>query len=62
MRSYLKDKPKILLIFNQNIQLKSICYHNCVDFSRFEEEKTLYFEPPEGEFTLLKYIGDKEDA
>ena len=58
MRSYLKDNPKILLIFDKKIQFRSICYHNCVDFSRFEEEKAIFFEPPEGEFILLKFVGN----
>lgn len=37
------------------IDLDDVTFHQCVNLSRFQSEKTVSFVPPDGEFELMKY-------
>lgn len=35
--------------------MEDIKFHQCVRLSRFENDRTISFIPPDGEFTLMSY-------
>lgn len=40
---------------NKSIELEDIKFHQCVRLSRFENDRTISFIPPDGEFELMSY-------
>ncbi|XP_060191096.1 AP-2 complex subunit mu-like [Lycium barbarum] len=39
----------------KTIELDDVTFHQCVNLTRFNSEKTVSFVPPDGEFELVKY-------
>lgn len=40
---------------NKSVELEDIKFHQCVRLSRFENDRTISFIPPDGEFELMSY-------
>lgn len=40
---------------NKGIELEDVKFHQCVRLSRFENDRTISFIPPDGEFELMSY-------
>ena len=40
---------------NKAIDLEDVKFHQCVRLSRFENDRTISFIPPDGEFELMSY-------
>ena len=67
MKSYLKLKPELKLVlsdeivvgkntnYNTGIQIDDCNFHQCVNTKEFENYKTLYINPPDGEFVVMNY-------
>ncbi|KAK4349610.1 hypothetical protein RND71_032365 [Anisodus tanguticus] len=50
--SQLKSRPTKS---GKTIELDDVTFHQCVNLTRFNSEKTVSFVPPDGEFELMKY-------
>ncbi|GER50610.1 AP-2 complex subunit mu [Striga asiatica] len=50
--SQLKSRPAKS---GKTIELDDVTFHQCVNLTRFNSEKTVSFVPPDGEFELMKY-------
>lgn len=37
------------------VELEDVKFHQCVRLSRFENDRTISFVPPDGEFELMSY-------
>lgn len=37
------------------VELEDVKFHQCVRLSRFENDRTISFIPPDGEFELMSY-------
>lgn len=67
MKSYLKNKPELKLSLNEDItigkgstygsgtQIDDCNFHQCVNTQDFEMLKTLFINPPDGEFVVMNY-------
>lgn len=69
MRCYLSGMPDLVLglndkrFFERNnqatkrrvVDIEDIKFHECVRLGRFEDERTITFVPPDGEFDLMSY-------
>lgn len=70
MKSFLSGMPELKLGLNdrlvmearggnatkvKSVDLEDIRFHQCVRLSRFENDRTISFIPPDGEFTLMDY-------
>jgi len=71
IRSFLKGNPKVKLSMNQDLVVgretldgnknygKSVLdyciFHDCVQFTEWDVDRTLNFFPPDGQFVLLRY-------
>merc|ERR1712086_1073474 len=70
MRSYLSGMPELKLGLNDKVlfeqagrsvgkgkavDLEDIKFHQCVRLARFENDRTISFIPPDGEFELMSY-------
>uniref|UniRef100_A0A1I7SA74 MHD domain-containing protein n=1 Tax=Bursaphelenchus xylophilus TaxID=6326 RepID=A0A1I7SA74_BURXY len=68
MRVYLSGMPELRLGLNDKVQfensgrgknkaveLEDVKFHQCVRLSRFENDRTISFIPPDGEFELMNY-------
>ncbi|XP_073259614.1 AP-1 complex subunit mu-1-like [Porites lutea] len=68
MRCYLSGMPELRLGLNDKIlfestgrskskavELEDVKFHQCVRLSRFENDRTISFIPPDGEFELMSY-------
>ncbi|TQD93575.1 hypothetical protein C1H46_020846 [Malus baccata] len=44
-----------LLMSSKVVKLDDVTFHQCVNLTRFNSEKTVSFVPPDGEFELMKY-------
>ncbi|CAF1324369.1 unnamed protein product [Rotaria sordida] len=68
MRVYLTGMPELRLglndkiLFettgrtkNKGVELEDVRFHQCVRLSRFENDRTISFVPPDGEFELMSY-------
>jgi len=71
MKSYLSGMPELRLGLNDKVQfetssktgapkgkgieLDDVKFHQCVRLSRFENDRTISFIPPDGEFELMSY-------
>jgi len=70
MRSYLSGMPELKLGLNdkvmfqatgrkssktKSVDLEDIKFHQCVRLARFENDRTISFIPPDGEFDLMTY-------
>eukprot|EP01138_Halocafeteria_seosinensis_P008762 gb/GECG01008956.1/.p1 GENE.gb/GECG01008956.1/~~gb/GECG01008956.1/.p1 ORF type:complete len:430 (+),score=43.82 gb/GECG01008956.1/:1-1290(+) len=69
MRAYLSGMPELKLGLNDKlmleatgkrirgkaIELEDIKFHQCVRLNRFEQDRTIGFIPPDGEFELMSY-------
>jgi len=44
----------LLLYSGKTIELDDVTFHQCVNLTRFNSEKTVSFVPPDGEFELMK--------
>uniref|UniRef100_A0A0N5BAC6 MHD domain-containing protein n=1 Tax=Strongyloides papillosus TaxID=174720 RepID=A0A0N5BAC6_STREA len=40
---------------NKSVELEDVKFHQCVRLSRFENDRTISFIPPDGEFELMNY-------
>ncbi len=40
---------------NKGVELEDVKFHQCVRLSRFENDRTISFVPPDGEFELMSY-------
>ncbi|KAG6571847.1 AP-2 complex subunit mu, partial [Cucurbita argyrosperma subsp. sororia] len=50
--SQMKSRPNKS---GKTIELDDVTFHQCVNLTRFNSEKTVSFVPPDGEFELMKY-------
>ena len=70
MRSYLSGMPELKLGLNdkllfettgrssskgKSVEMEDIKFHQCVRLARFENDRTISFIPPDGEFDLMTY-------
>merc|ERR1712066_132406 len=70
MKSYLSGTPELKLGLNdkllfeatgrpvakgKSVEMEDIKFHQCVRLSRFENDRTISFIPPDGEFELMNY-------
>ncbi|KAG9510145.1 AP-1 complex subunit mu-1, partial [Fragariocoptes setiger] len=68
MRVYLSGMPELRLGLNdkvlfesmgrgksKSVELEDVKFHQCVRLSRFENDRTISFIPPNGEFELMSY-------
>merc|ERR1712156_1230847 len=68
MRVYLSGMPELRLGLNdkvlfestgrgksKSVELEDVKFHQCVRLSRFENDRTISFIPPDGEFELMTY-------
>lgn len=70
MRCYLSGMPELKLGLNDKIlfehlgrptsrgraiEMEDVKFHQCVRLSRFEDDRTISFIPPDGEFELMSY-------
>jgi AP-4 complex subunit mu-1 len=67
MKSYLKNNPELKLVLNDEISIgrtnsyssgsviDDCNFHQNVNTRDFESQKTLYINPPDGEFTVMNY-------
>jgi AP-1 complex subunit mu len=70
MRSYLSGMPELKLGLNdkllfestgrtpgkgKSVEMEDIKFHQCVRLARFENDRTISFIPPDGEFDLMSY-------
>ncbi|KAK8639989.1 hypothetical protein V6N13_138355 [Hibiscus sabdariffa] len=54
MKCFLSGMPD-LKVGGKTIELDDVTFHQCVNLTRFNSEKTVSFVPPDGEFELMKY-------
>ena len=40
---------------SKSVELEDVKFHQCVRLSRFENDRTISFVPPDGEFELMSY-------
>ena len=46
---------------SKSVELEDVKFHQCVRLSRFENDRTISFIPPDGEFELMSYrCGNKK--
>jgi AP-1 complex subunit mu len=68
MKVYLTGMPELRLGLNdkvlfestgrsktKTVELEDVKFHQCVRLSRFENDRTISFIPPDGEFELMSY-------
>ncbi|VDQ04729.1 unnamed protein product [Trichobilharzia regenti] len=59
LRVYLSGMPELRLGVNDKVRFENIGqdvkFHQCVRLSRFENDRTISFIPPDGEFELMSY-------
>ena len=65
MKSYLAGNPPLKLALNEDLQvgksglggviIDDCNFHDCVNTSEFELNKTIKIQPPDGEFTVMNY-------
>jgi AP-1 complex subunit mu len=69
MKSFLSGMPELRLVLNDRllfegtgrsfrgkaIEMEDVNFHQCVRLSRFENDRTISFVPPDGEFELMTY-------
>ena len=69
MKCYLSGMPELRLGLNDKvmfestgrnargkaIEMEDVKFHQCVRLSRFENDRTISFIPPDGEFELMSY-------
>ncbi|CAL8133431.1 unnamed protein product [Orchesella dallaii] len=39
----------------KSVELEDVKFHHCVRISKFEDDRTIFFVPPDGEFELMSY-------
>jgi AP-1 complex subunit mu len=39
----------------KSIEMEDVTFHQCVRLSRFDNDRTISFVPPDGEFELMSY-------
>jgi len=70
MKSYLSGMPELKLGLNdkllfeatgrpvakgKSVEMEDIKFHQCVRWAKFENDRTISFIPPDGEFELMNY-------
>ncbi|CAH0556643.1 unnamed protein product [Brassicogethes aeneus] len=63
MKVHLSGMPQLRLGFSDKLildnshygSLEDVKFHHCVQLSRFNNDKTIYFIPPDGDFELMSY-------
>lgn len=45
----------MLINREKSVELEDIKFHQCVRLSKFENDRTISFIPPDGEFELMSY-------
>eukprot|EP01012_Entosiphon_sulcatum_P031780 TRINITY_DN4048_c0_g1_i1.p1 TRINITY_DN4048_c0_g1~~TRINITY_DN4048_c0_g1_i1.p1 ORF type:complete len:441 (+),score=88.40 TRINITY_DN4048_c0_g1_i1:32-1324(+) len=53
--SRLSGMPDVLCSFMNASILEDVCFHPCVRFARYEQDRSLSFVPPDGVFELMRY-------
>jgi AP-4 complex subunit mu-1 len=69
MKSFLQGTPEIFIGLNENmsigksaagvdygVTLDDCNFHDCAQLDHFEQDRTVTLRPPDGEFTLMKYV------
>ncbi|KAL0480408.1 AP-3 complex subunit mu-1 [Acrasis kona] len=51
----LSGMPDLSLTFKQPQMLEDVSFHPCVRYAKFEQDRTVSFVPPDGEFVLMTY-------
>jgi len=51
----LSGTPDLLLQFNDPSIIEDISFHPCVRYARYEQDKSISFIPPDGDYELLSY-------
>ena len=51
----LKSFSSYLGTKNKGVELEDVKFHQCVRLSRFDNDRTISFIPPDGEFELMTY-------
>lgn len=60
MKSYLNGNPSLKINFNTDSYFDDYQFHESVDYSNFEFNKTLNVSPPKGEFNLMSFRLSRE--
>jgi hypothetical protein len=64
MTTYEESESQLFILVNvfpvcnsgKTIELDDVTFHQCVNLTRFNTEKTVSFVPPDGEFELMKWV------
>lgn len=51
----LTGMPDMLVQFNNSDVMDDVSFHPCVRHARYEQDRSLHFIPPDGNFTLMHY-------
>jgi AP-3 complex subunit mu len=51
----LSGMPDVLVSFLNHQALDDVCFHPCVRYARYEQDRSLSFIPPDGTFDLMRY-------
>lgn len=51
---YFLFNTSLIVCSGKTIELDDVTFHQCVNLTRFNSEKTVSFVPPDGEFELMK--------
>jgi len=54
-QSQLSGVPDLVLVFKDPDIIDDWCFHPCVRYARFENNKVVSFVPPDGNFELMRY-------
>ncbi|GMH70748.1 hypothetical protein TrST_g2600 [Triparma strigata] len=53
--SKLSGVPDLTLTFKDSSVIDDCCFHPCIRYGRYDEEKVISFVPPDGAFELMRY-------
>eukprot|EP01100_Stratorugosa_tubuloviscum_P012280 TRINITY_DN577_c0_g1_i3.p1 TRINITY_DN577_c0_g1~~TRINITY_DN577_c0_g1_i3.p1 ORF type:complete len:652 (+),score=296.62 TRINITY_DN577_c0_g1_i3:52-2007(+) len=56
VQSHLSGMPDLTLFFNRTNLIEASSLHPCVRLARYQQDQTVSFIPPDGNFTLLTYM------
>lgn len=61
-QSHLSGVPDLLLTFKDPSLIDDCSFHPCVRYTRFEQDQVISFVPPDGNFELMRYRINPEQA
>jgi AP-3 complex subunit mu len=61
-QSHLSGVPDLLLTFKDPTLIDDWSFHPCVRYARFENDQIVSFVPPDGDFELMRYRINREQA